>query len=75
MPPSQQKTEPKSQESEVDDALTCVMMTMHTITPSKYDVCLGPILTTEVEFEGSPVKALHGRHWLPQYHRVIGLST
>ena len=50
--------QPKSQASEVDEALTGVMTTMHTITPSKDDVCLGPTLTTEVDVEGSPVKAL-----------------
>ena len=46
VPPNQQKTESKSQESEVDDALTGVITTMHTIIPSKDDVCLGPTLTT-----------------------------
>ena len=50
MPPSQQKTETKSRESEVEDAQTGVMIIMHTITPSKEDVCLGPTLTTVVEF-------------------------
>ena len=47
MPPNQQKTETKSRESEVEDAQTGVMIIMHTITPSKDDVCLG---TTVVEF-------------------------
>ena len=59
VPPGEQvKKQPKSRETEVDEALAGVVTTMHIITPSKDDVCLGPTITTEVELEGSPVKVL-----------------
>ena len=63
VPPGEQvKKQPKSRKTEIDEALAGVMTTMHTVTPSKDDVCLGlglgPTLTTEVELEGSPVKVL-----------------
>lgn len=34
------------------------MTTMHTVTTSQSDICLGPTSSTEVELEGVPVKAL-----------------
>ena len=34
------------------------MTTMHTVTTSQSDTCLGPTLTTEVKLEGVPVKAI-----------------
>ena len=54
------KKQPKSHETEVDEALAGVMTTMQTITSSEDEVCLGlgPTATTEVTLEGYPVKAL-----------------
>ena len=47
------------QEAEVEESMTEVVATMHVLhTGEENRTFLGPTLTTEVEFEGSPVRAL-----------------
>ena len=46
-------------EAEFDAALTEVAMVMHTVTPwTESHTALGPMLTTEVEVEVCPIRAL-----------------
>ena len=56
----QDKNHSQLWDAELDQALTDISTTMHTITLQKADVDaqLGPTLTSEVQFEGCPVNAL-----------------
>ena len=56
----QDKNRSQLWDAELDQALTDISTTMHTITLQESDVAaqLGPTLTSEIQFEGCPVKAL-----------------
>ena len=56
--PETQKVRQQLQDAEVDAALTRAAATMHTVTPeAEAGAHFGPVLTVEVQLEGTPVKA------------------